>query len=212
MARRLSQRADLALLARGRILRRSGARRLHAFGRRGRTLLRRWRFSSAKVQASCRRRKSSRTKSGLWRPRRFCSTHCCRSAASSITIGAVAELMEPAQAPSEASIAGMTLLAGGGVVVRDFDDELALALRAARRFGHRQTFAGQSFWWTIGGEGFSPTALIETGLPIPERFAEMLTGSFDRSAAAFRSWSASYPVPRRLHDVKRQPRRHGTRN
>jgi type VI secretion system protein ImpM len=96
---------------------------------------------------------------------------------------AVAELMEPAQAPSEASIAGMTLLAGGGVVVRDFDDELALALRAARRFGHRQTFAGQSFWWTIGGEGFSPTALIETGLPIPERFAEMLTGSFDRSVA-----------------------------
>jgi type VI secretion system protein ImpM len=94
---------------------------------------------------------------------------------------AVAGLEEPAQSPPETSLAGMTLLSGGAVLVRDFGDELALALRAARRFGHRQTFAGQTFWWTIGGEGFAPTALIETGLPAPARFAEMLTGAFDAS-------------------------------
>jgi len=96
---------------------------------------------------------------------------------------AVANLAEPAQSPTETSVAGMTLLSGGAVLVRDFGDELALALRAARRFGHRQTFAGQTFWWTIGGEGFAPTALVETGLPAPQRFAEMLTGSFDSSIA-----------------------------
>jgi type VI secretion system protein ImpM len=96
---------------------------------------------------------------------------------------AVANLEEPAQSPTETSVAGMTLLSGGAVLVRDFGDELALALRAARRFGHRQTFAGQTFWWTIGGEGFAPTALVETGLPAPQRFAEMLTGSFDSSIA-----------------------------
>jgi type VI secretion system protein ImpM len=94
---------------------------------------------------------------------------------------AVAGLDEPAQPPGDASVAGMTLLSGGAILVRDFGDELSLALRAARRFGHRQTFAGQSFWWTIGGEGFPPTALIEPGLPAPQRFAEMLTGSFDHS-------------------------------
>jgi len=94
---------------------------------------------------------------------------------------AVAGLDEPAQTPAETSLAGMTLLSDGAILVRDFGDELTLSLRAARRFGHRQTFAAQSFWWTIGGEGFSPTALIETGLPGPQRFAEMLTGSFDSS-------------------------------
>ena len=55
----------------------------------------------------------------------------------------------------------------------------AVAFRAARRFGHRQAFATQSFWWTIGGEGFSPTALVVTGLPAPTRFADMLTGAFE---------------------------------
>ena len=43
--------------------------------------------------------------------------------------------------------------------------EVSLAFRAARRFGHRQAFACQSFWWTIGGEGFPPLALSEVGLP-----------------------------------------------
>ena len=97
-------------------------------------------------------------------------------------VAAVGALEAPAQSSTD-EVAGIALLANGAVLVRDFGDELVLALRAARRFGHRQTFAGQSFWWTIGGEGFEPIALVETGLPSPERFAEMLTGSFDRSLA-----------------------------
>lgn len=95
----------------------------------------------------------------------------------------VAALAAPIQTPPDTAVAGIALLADGAILVRDFGDELALAFRAARRFGHRRAFAGQSFWWTIGGEDFQPAALIETGLPRPERFAEMLTGSFDRSLA-----------------------------
>jgi type VI secretion system protein ImpM len=94
---------------------------------------------------------------------------------------AVAGLAEPAQSPPETEIGGIALLADGAVLVRDFGDGLAMALRAARRFGHRQTFAGQTFWWTTGGEGFHATALVSTGLPRPDRFAEMLTGAFDQS-------------------------------
>ena len=94
---------------------------------------------------------------------------------------AVAALPAPTQSPAETAVGGIALLADGSIMVRDFDEELAVALRAARRFGHRQTFAGQTFWWTIGGEGFEPTALVSTGLPRPERFAEFLTGSFDQS-------------------------------
>ena len=85
----------------------------------------------------------------------------------------------PATLPRASEIAGIAQLADGAVVVRDFGDELAVAFRAARRFAHRQTFATQSFWWTIGGEGFPPTALAATGLPAPTRFADMLTGLFE---------------------------------
>jgi type VI secretion system protein ImpM len=92
---------------------------------------------------------------------------------------AVAAMPPPATLPHASELSGIAQLADGAVVVRDFGDELAVAFRAARRFGHRQAFAAQSFWWTIGGEGFSPTALVVTGLPAPTRFADMLTGAFE---------------------------------
>ena len=94
---------------------------------------------------------------------------------------AVAAMAPPATQPRAADAPGIVQLADGVVVVSDFGDELAVAFRAARRFGHRQAFAGQSFWWTIGGEGFAPTALVATGLPAPTRFVDMLTGSFEDS-------------------------------
>jgi type VI secretion system protein ImpM len=95
---------------------------------------------------------------------------------------AVSSMAPPAMQPRASDAPGIIQLAEGGVVVRDFGAELAVAFRAARRFGHRQTYAAQSFWWTIGGEGFSPTALVATGLPAPMRFADMLTGAFEDSS------------------------------
>jgi type VI secretion system protein ImpM len=62
--------------------------------------------------------------------------------------------------------------------VRDIDRRISLAFLAARRVGHRRAFASQSFWWTIGGQGFPPLALSEVGLPPATRFADMLTGAF----------------------------------
>jgi len=96
------------------------------------------------------------------------------------TIAAQAAAIAPPMTqphPTEAS--GIGNLADGSVLVRDFGDDLTTALKAARRFGHRQFFASQSFWWTIGGENFPPTALVAVGLPPPLRFAQMLTGSFE---------------------------------
>ncbi len=63
-------------------------------------------------------------------------------------------------------------------MVRDIDRQISLAFLAARRFGHRRAFASQSFWWTIGGEGFPPLALSYVGLPPSTRFVDMLTGVF----------------------------------
>jgi type VI secretion system protein ImpM len=89
----------------------------------------------------------------------------------------------PALQPRAAEISGLEELPEGGVLVRDIDRQLSLAFRAARRFGHRRTFASQSFWWTIGGEGFAPLALSSVGLPAAARFADMLTGAFARAPA-----------------------------
>ncbi len=52
------------------------------------------------------------------------------------------------------------------------------AFAEARRFGFRQSYAAQSFWWTIGGEGFAPLAIALVGLPAATRFTDMLTGAF----------------------------------
>jgi type VI secretion system protein ImpM len=84
----------------------------------------------------------------------------------------------PALQPRTVELSGIEELPEGGVLVRNIDRQLSLAFRAARRFGHRRTFASQSFWWTIGGEGFAPLALSLVGLPAAARFADMLTGAF----------------------------------
>jgi type VI secretion system protein ImpM len=80
---------------------------------------------------------------------------------------------------------GFEELAEGAVLARDIGGEVSAAFLAARRFGRRRAFASQTFWWTIGGEGFPSLALLEVGLPPATRFADMLTGAFlDRAAVA----------------------------
>jgi type VI secretion system protein ImpM len=78
---------------------------------------------------------------------------------------------------------GLEELADGAVLARDVGAEVSAAFLAARRFGRRRAFASQSFWWTIGGEGFPSLALSEVGLPPATRFADMLTGAFSDGAA-----------------------------
>jgi type VI secretion system protein ImpM len=62
--------------------------------------------------------------------------------------------------------------------------DVSAAFLAARRCGRRRAFASQTFWWTIGGEGFPALALLEVGLPPATRFADMLTGTFSDEAPA----------------------------
>ena len=91
---------------------------------------------------------------------------------------AVEGLPSPALQSRVEEISGVTQLTEGLVLVRGLDTQPSLAFRAARRFGHRSAFAGQSFWWTVGGEGFEALALAVVGMPPPTLFADMLTGAF----------------------------------
>jgi type VI secretion system protein ImpM len=98
----------------------------------------------------------------------------------------VAALAPPTRTMSDEFGADIAELSSGAVVIRGFGADAAPAFARARRFGHRQTFATQTYWWTIGGEDFARTALIETGMPPPDRFAALLAGAFntDGSPAA----------------------------
>jgi type VI secretion system protein ImpM len=94
----------------------------------------------------------------------------------------VAAMPKPVLEPRSRPVAGMQKLAGA-VLARDIDRQVSPAFLAARRFGHRDVFAGLSFWWTIGGEGFPPLALSQVGLPPATRFGDLLTGAFGDSRA-----------------------------
>jgi type VI secretion system protein ImpM len=50
--------------------------------------------------------------------------------------------------------------------------------RAREALARARAVSDQSFWWTEGGEGFAPFALVAAGLPDPAIFAAMLTGRF----------------------------------
>ena len=95
----------------------------------------------------------------------------------------VAALPAPALEPRINKDGGFEELAEGGVLARDIGREVSAAFLAARRFGRRRAFASQTFWWTIGGEGFPSLGLLEVGLPPATRFADMLTGAFSDGAA-----------------------------
>jgi type VI secretion system protein ImpM len=43
---------------------------------------------------------------------------------------------------------------------------------------YARIYAGSTFWWTIGGEGVTPVALVGKGMPDAFLFAGMLTGEF----------------------------------
>ncbi len=94
----------------------------------------------------------------------------------------VASLPAPALQDRAPELSGLVELREGAVLARDIDRQLTLAFRAARRFGHRSAFAAQSFWWTIGGEGFPAMALSSIGMPPPTRYADFLTGAFEPAA------------------------------
>jgi type VI secretion system protein ImpM len=94
----------------------------------------------------------------------------------------VAALPAPALQSPMMKDGGFEELANGGVLARDMV-EVSAAFLTARRFGRRRAFASQTFWWTIGGEGFPSLGLLEVGLPPAIRFADMLTGAFSDGAA-----------------------------
>jgi type VI secretion system protein ImpM len=91
----------------------------------------------------------------------------------------------PAPAPTSVPLESLgARRIGRAVLVEDFGKALPNVLAALRRAEHRRSFAGASFWWTVGGGDFVPAALVAEGLPEHTLFAAMLTGAFPAPVAA----------------------------
>jgi type VI secretion system protein ImpM len=66
----------------------------------------------------------------------------------------------------------------GAQVVPSRGGSFSELFESIRRRYHASIYAGSTFWWTIGGEGFAPLALPGKGMPDPFLFSAMLTGDF----------------------------------
>jgi type VI secretion system protein ImpM len=57
---------------------------------------------------------------------------------------------------------------------RDFGE----VFKSIRKQDRQKIYAGSTFWWTVGGNGFPPVALCGKHMPDPYVFSAMLTGAF----------------------------------
>ena len=96
----------------------------------------------------------------------------------------LAALPPPTLVAGAGTVSGFRELPDGGALIQTAERTVSDAFHAARRLAHRRAFASQSFWWTIGGEGFPACALAYVGLPPAARFSDFLTGAFAETTAA----------------------------
>jgi len=71
-----------------------------------------------------------------------------------------------------------TIALQGAMAARVRQRPLSEVFASLRLADHADVYAGASFWWTIGGEGYQPLAMSARHMPTPFQFTEMLTGRF----------------------------------
>jgi len=71
-----------------------------------------------------------------------------------------------------------TIALQGGMAAQARERALPEVLASLRLADHANVYAGATFWWTVGGNGYPPLALSARRMPAPFQFAAMLTGRF----------------------------------
>jgi type VI secretion system protein ImpM len=95
----------------------------------------------------------------------------------------LARLPVPFQEFSKTPAQDMVVQSDGTIAVAAGEQNFADLFGSIRNIDHAGIYAGSTFWWTIGGDGFAPAALYRKHMPDPFLFAAMLTGE----VAAIRS-------------------------
>lgn len=96
------------------------------------------------------------------------------------TLGGLQTLGMPSSESAPSESGNGRFLADGTVVFDAAEGGFAAAFRSARMAAHAKAYASSSFWWTAGGEGFSPTTLSQRLMPNPFVFIGMITGEFSQ--------------------------------
>ena len=96
------------------------------------------------------------------------------------TSARLAELEQPVDevAPAAAQQDAGIFLSEGSLVMCAEANSFSQIFASARLIDHASFYAGRSYWWTAGGEGFPAIAMARHSMPDPHVFAGMLTGDF----------------------------------
>ena len=77
---------------------------------------------------------------------------------------------------------GLVRLHDGTFLTAAAPGSLPARLSAIRIEDYARAYATMTVWWTIGGEGFPPLALVGQRMPDPHLFTTLLTGAPERVA------------------------------
>jgi type VI secretion system protein ImpM len=96
----------------------------------------------------------------------------------SISVG-LEELKSPAIEQKSPSVGDGLSSDKGSIIVKAQDRDFSDLFKEARLHHPEAIYAGSTFWWTLGGEGFPAVALVNRRMPDPFVFTGMLTGRFE---------------------------------
>jgi type VI secretion system protein ImpM len=94
------------------------------------------------------------------------------------TTSQLGALATPTQELSTAADHGMIAQPDGTLAAAAGGKDFAVLFGSMCNADRARIYAGSTFWWTMGGEGFAPAALCAKRMPDPFLFAAMLTGEF----------------------------------
>ena len=79
------------------------------------------------------------------------------------------------------STEGLVRFRDGTVIGNVSSAQFGTVLADLRRLDHARLYGTATFWWTLGGEGFSPQVIVGRRMPDPYLYTGMLTGRFDET-------------------------------
>jgi type VI secretion system protein ImpM len=92
--------------------------------------------------------------------------------------GTLDQLAPPANGEASAAAPDTIALPDRMVAAVGSEQSFAESFASMRLLRHADVYASATFWWTIGGEGYSQFAVGGRRMPNPFLFTEMLTGRF----------------------------------
>lgn len=103
-------------------------------------------------------------------------------AAYDACLEALSALPLPKRIPAPPPDATIRDIFGASIASADSVDTLDDAFKSLLAERERRIYSRASFWWTIGGQDFTPKTLFSDGLPDPNIVTSLLSGQFEAAS------------------------------